>query len=644
MRAPGSFRASANTVDFSGSPDDWGYRRLVLHYAHLAQAAGGVDAFLIGSRAARADQLRDEDDAFPLRRGAVRRWPAMCARCSGRRPRSPMAPTGANISATSRRRYRRRALPSRSAVGASRYRCRRHRQLHAAVRLARCATMRRGNPDGFAGPYDPAGLRRRSPAARASTGIMRRSRRGGCASARRSPTAPTASPGSFATRISTSWWAQPHYNRIGGAEADEPTAWVPAEQAVLVHRARLPGDRQGAEPAQRLFRSEIGGECAALFLERRALRSRAAAVSRRRITATGIRRMKISRRRTIRSRPSMAGAWSTRSASMSGLGTRGPFRPFPLRGDRWSDHGNWHYGHWLNGRLGNPDGRRTDQRDPRRPRAADCGCRRRGWHGPRLCHRRAGLGALCNRAADRAVRSSCSREPGRAGVPRRSAGGIAGCRSPRWSRTAATQSSRRCGRPITNLPVGGGAEFSRSAGRVSGDLRPARKDRRAGQPPARDRISRLAGGGAGQGAASATGCGASGTSASSVAFAVDAAERRHRARRAGAPAGSRRRLARHRDRGRAGAEGVGAAGRARSAHVWQSANPGAVSAVSLVVGQPLALFLDLPMGAGPGSAGGSVQDRGLAETVEEPGRFCLAGRIPASCSARRSASRPISAC
>ena len=31
-----------------------------------------------------------------------------------------------------------------------------------------------------------------------------------------------------------------------------------------------------------------------------------------------------------------------------------PYPAFPLRGDRWSDHGNWHYGHWLNGRIGAP--------------------------------------------------------------------------------------------------------------------------------------------------------------------------------------------------------------------------------------------------------------------------------------------------
>ena len=37
--------------------------------------------------------------------------------------------------------------------------------------------------------------------------------------------------------------------------------------------------------------------------------------------------------------------------------------------------------------------------------------------------------------------------------------------------------------------------------------------------------------------------------------------------------------------------------------VWQSANPGAIASTTpLIVGQPLALFLDLPMGAGPGAA------------------------------------------
>ncbi|MER2633881.1 MAG: glycoside hydrolase TIM-barrel-like domain-containing protein, partial [Rhizobiaceae bacterium] len=31
-----------------------------------------------------------------------------------------------------------------------------------------------------------------------------------------------------------------------------------------------------------------------------------------------------------------------------------PYPAFPQRDDEWSDHGNWHYGHWLNGRLASP--------------------------------------------------------------------------------------------------------------------------------------------------------------------------------------------------------------------------------------------------------------------------------------------------
>jgi GTA TIM-barrel-like domain len=31
---------------FSGGPDSWNYRNMVLHYATLAASAGGVDAFL----------------------------------------------------------------------------------------------------------------------------------------------------------------------------------------------------------------------------------------------------------------------------------------------------------------------------------------------------------------------------------------------------------------------------------------------------------------------------------------------------------------------------------------------------------------------------------------------------------------------
>ncbi|WP_206074837.1 baseplate megatron protein TIM-barrel domain-containing protein, partial [Alexandriicola marinus] len=46
---PASFSVSGQSVSWTGTPGDWGLRRMVLHYAHLCAAAGGVDAFLIGT-------------------------------------------------------------------------------------------------------------------------------------------------------------------------------------------------------------------------------------------------------------------------------------------------------------------------------------------------------------------------------------------------------------------------------------------------------------------------------------------------------------------------------------------------------------------------------------------------------------------
>ena len=170
--------------------------------AQLAQAAGGVDAFLIGSELRGLTTLRDAGDAFPFVEALVRRSPARCAASSGRRRRSPMAPTGASISATIRptapatcssTSIRSGRMPAIDAVGIDNY---------MPLSDWRDGDYRGGNPDGFAGPYDPAGLRAASPAARVSTGTTRLARPIGAARrARRSPTAPTASPGCSATRI-----------------------------------------------------------------------------------------------------------------------------------------------------------------------------------------------------------------------------------------------------------------------------------------------------------------------------------------------------------------------------------------------------------------------------------------------------------
>ena len=56
-----------------------------------------------------------------------------------------------------------------------------------------------------------------------------------------------------------SWWANAHYDRPGGVESGVADGLGAARQADLADRARLPGGRQGRQPAERVLRSEIGG-------------------------------------------------------------------------------------------------------------------------------------------------------------------------------------------------------------------------------------------------------------------------------------------------------------------------------------------------------------------------------------------------
>lgn len=67
--ADGTSAAAAQVASFFGSPspapDEWSYRRFILHCAQLCAAAGGVDAFLLGSELRGLTRLRDDADRYP---------------------------------------------------------------------------------------------------------------------------------------------------------------------------------------------------------------------------------------------------------------------------------------------------------------------------------------------------------------------------------------------------------------------------------------------------------------------------------------------------------------------------------------------------------------------------------------------------
>ncbi len=58
------FLVQGSSVRYVGKQDT-GYRRMILHYAHLCAAAGGVDAFCIGSELRGVTQIRGAGGSFP---------------------------------------------------------------------------------------------------------------------------------------------------------------------------------------------------------------------------------------------------------------------------------------------------------------------------------------------------------------------------------------------------------------------------------------------------------------------------------------------------------------------------------------------------------------------------------------------------
>ena len=61
---PGHFSVNGETISYAG-PTDWGYRKFILHYAHLCAVAGGVESFCIGSELRSLTQVRGAGDSFP---------------------------------------------------------------------------------------------------------------------------------------------------------------------------------------------------------------------------------------------------------------------------------------------------------------------------------------------------------------------------------------------------------------------------------------------------------------------------------------------------------------------------------------------------------------------------------------------------
>ena len=339
---PGQFGCSDVLPTYSGPSGEWGFRRMVLHYARLAQLAGGVDGFLIGSELRGVTTVRGAGGTYP----AVSALKALAADVRG------LVGGGTKLGyAADWSEY----FGHQPADGSG------HAVFHldplwsdAAIDFVgvdyyppvtdwRDDETHLDAQAGFSGPHDPAYLRARlesgegydwfyaSPAARAAQV--------------RTPITDGAHGEAwmFRPKDLKGWWSHSHRDRPGGVRSTAPTAWVPMSKPIRLTEFGCPAVDRGANSPN-------------LFIDPKSSESVLPPFSSGARDEFGQRRLLEAVLDWVADPAAnpvspVYGGPMIEAASVWCWDAR-PFPDFPARVEVWKDGPNWSLGHWLNGRTG----------------------------------------------------------------------------------------------------------------------------------------------------------------------------------------------------------------------------------------------------------------------------------------------------
>ena len=340
--APGHFALSGESVVYYG-PAEWTLRRMVLHYARLMVAAGGVDAFLLGSELVGLTTVRDDTGAYPFVAALV----ALAADVRSVLGAGPKISYGADWSewfghhpddGTGDVRFHLDPLwasPAIDFVGIDAY--------------WPLADWRPGDHLDRALadlPTDPAYLRDRVASGEAfdwwyASDVDRRAQI-------RSPITDGAhgEPWIYRAKDLVGWWSNAHHERIAGIRSATSTAWIPRSKPIWLTELGCPAVDLGANEPN-LFPDPKSAENGLPHFSSGA-------------------RDDLAQRRLIEATIDhfAAGGDANPTSPLYGgpmLPSRGiqlwawdarPFPAFPMASDVWSDANAWATGHWLGGRLG----------------------------------------------------------------------------------------------------------------------------------------------------------------------------------------------------------------------------------------------------------------------------------------------------
>jgi hypothetical protein len=342
--AVGNFSVSGTTVNWTGGTD-WGLRRMVLHYAHLCAAAGGVDAFLIGSELRGLTRVRSATTTYP----AVAALKTLAADVRG------ILGGGTKIG---------------YAADWSEYNNHQTGDAAGAVQFNLDPLWSDSNID-FVGvdnylplsdwrdgtahlDYDPDGPTSTHDAVYLTANI-----KGGedydwyyasdsdrAAQVRTNITdGAYAKPWVFRAKDLWNWWSNLHYDRVSGAESGSHTAWVAQGKPIWFTELGCPAVDKGANQPN-VFIDPKSSESGLPYFsngERDDLIQRRFLEAHLNYWADGANNPAsgVYAGNMVDSDNIYMWTWDAR-----------PFPFFPSRADIWGDAGNYRLGHWLNGRLG----------------------------------------------------------------------------------------------------------------------------------------------------------------------------------------------------------------------------------------------------------------------------------------------------
>jgi hypothetical protein len=345
----GTAAAAAQVEAFfgAGDPDAWRYRRFVLHYANLAVAAGGVDAFVIGSELKGLTRVRSASGVYP----AVNALAALAADVKAIVGSGTLLTYAADWTeygahvvdpAAHEVRFPLDTLWASSAIDAVGidYYAPLADWRDGATHLDRAIAS-----DIHERAYLSGNLR-----AGEAYDWFYASDADRAAQLRAPITDGLGKPWLFRAKDFWSFWSNAHYERVAGAELATPTAWVPQGKPIWLIELGCPAVDKGANQPS-VFpdaKSSEGG------LPHFSNGGRDDLIQRRTIEAV-LARFDPELGASLADNP-VSAIYGGRMIDVSAIHLwtwdARPYPVFPAALDVWSDGPNWETGHWLTGRLG----------------------------------------------------------------------------------------------------------------------------------------------------------------------------------------------------------------------------------------------------------------------------------------------------